>query len=280
VLLLGCDHEVKLQGAFSQPCPLPNALALKIVQTMADLWNADSKPRYLRFTTLLTGHGSVYLPADSTAVCSRGRFQPMRDVAFSQAGIQHIAVRHQPKIKVTYLDTQPGERRTIVNLHELVAAMQRRFPAVKMNIMLPQSMAAEEQMRELSDTTILVSNVGSRSFRLVFLPDGGRALLVGAPELEHGLAYTHDKELTCWAHIGYVTAVMYRVFDKADYTPGRQRPIPSYNMTQAEMVKKLAWQTRMQIWDADIKVNEQRFGDLLEEELSNIERERMMQLEG
>jgi hypothetical protein len=221
----------------------------------------------------------VYLPANHFAVCSRGRFQPMREIAYSQVGIQHIAVRHQPQLKVTYLDTMPGERRSILNLHKLVDAMQHRFPTVKMNVMQPRLMSADEQTRQLSETSILVSNIGSRSFRLIFLPDGARVLFIGAPEIaateKYGKLYEHDKELTCWAYIGYVTPIMYRVFNETMYRPAEKRPISARLQVDSHKgTQKRKWQSRMQIWDADIIVEEKRFGDLLEEELSNIEMER------
>ena len=47
----------------------------------------------------------------------------------------------------------------------------------------------KEQLQLLSQATVMVSNIGSRSFRLIYLPNGASTILVGPPEyhplLEH-----------------------------------------------------------------------------------------------
>ena len=39
-----------------------------------------------------------------------------------------------------------------------------------------------EQLELISQATVLVSNIGSRSFRLIYLPNGATTILVGPPE--------------------------------------------------------------------------------------------------
>ena len=40
----------------------------------------------------------------------------------------------------------------------------------------------QEQLEVISQATVLVSNIGSRSFRLIYLPNGATTILVGPPE--------------------------------------------------------------------------------------------------
>ena len=40
----------------------------------------------------------------------------------------------------------------------------------------------EDQLKLLSKATVVITNVGSRSFRLIYLPNGASVILVGPPE--------------------------------------------------------------------------------------------------
>jgi hypothetical protein len=78
----------------------------------------------------------------------------------------------------------------------------------------PPPCAGEEQMKLLSETTVLVSNIGSRSFRLVFLPDGAQAINVGTLETwgpegppENDLPFLESD--MCWDFLGYVRVWRY-----------------------------------------------------------------------
>ena len=49
----------------------------------------------------------------------------------------------------------------------------------------------EEQLKLLSQATVVVSNIGSRSFRLIYLPNGATTILVGPPECAPSSASSH-----------------------------------------------------------------------------------------
>jgi hypothetical protein len=75
--------------------------------------------------------------------------------------------------------------------------------------------AGEEQTEILSKTTVLVTSIGSRSFRMVYLPDGAQVILVGPPEKlgrrgdEVNPAPFREVEW-CWAYLGYFNMILYR----------------------------------------------------------------------
>eukprot|EP00892_Ulva_mutabilis_P000921 jgi/Ulvmu1/1082/UM105_0041.1 len=61
----------------------------------------------------------------------------------------------------------------------------------------------------LARTTVLISTIGSRSFRLVYLPDGAQMIIVSPPcwRLPNGrgsFPYPFDATDCCWDFLGYV----------------------------------------------------------------------------
>jgi hypothetical protein len=63
---------------------------------------------------------------------------------------------------------------TVAPAQELAAAARRHFPGAHVHALSLIYLSPLEQMAILSRTTVLVSNIGSRSFRMIFLPDGAQ----------------------------------------------------------------------------------------------------------
>lgn len=62
-------------------------------------------------------------------------------------------------------------------------------------------------------STVLVFNIGSRSFRLLFLPDGAQEILVGAFEVEDLLGFPFKEIYTYWGFLGFVEVWGYHVYN-------------------------------------------------------------------
>jgi hypothetical protein len=56
-------------------------------------------------------------------------------------------------------------------------ALRERFPHVDVDIVQMRDLSPPEQLDELARTSVLISNLGSKSFRLVMLPDGAQACI-------------------------------------------------------------------------------------------------------
>ena len=55
--------------------------------------------------------------------------------------------------------------------------MRERFPHADVDVLQMRDLSKAEQLEELSRTSVLVSNLGSKSFRMVLLPDGAQVRL-------------------------------------------------------------------------------------------------------
>lgn len=63
---------------------------------------------------------------------------------------------------------------------------------------------------------MLVSTIGSRSFRLIYLPDGAQMIIVGPPQwrLQDGqgsFPFPFDETDRCWGFLGYVNVLRHHV---------------------------------------------------------------------
>ena len=76
--------------------------------------------------------------------------------------------------------------------------------------------AGKEQIELLARTTVLVSTIGSRSFRLVYLPDGAQMVIVGPPlwrrtDGSSTFPFPFDETDRCWGFLGYVNVLRQHV---------------------------------------------------------------------
>ena len=74
--------------------------------------------------------------------------------------------------------------------------------------------AGKEQIELLSRTTVLVSTIGSRSFRLIYLPDGAQMIIVSPPVWQKPdgsgtFPLPFDETDRCWGFLGYVSVLRY-----------------------------------------------------------------------
>jgi hypothetical protein len=114
----------------------------------------------------------------------------MRDIAYEEAGVTHIPAIEQPQQVITILARDVKvERRGILNLDEISAALTDAFPdaSVEVHWMKRDSLSPSEQLDVLARTTVLVSNIGSASFRMIYLPDGAQ---VCQPVITYTAIYT------------------------------------------------------------------------------------------
>jgi hypothetical protein len=134
---------------------------------------------YVRFETLLVGWGPLTYPNFredpplTQQKCSRERWQPLRELAYERMGVQHTPAALQGVPRITLLDA-PGERRAVLNAATAADALRARFPSADVRLVVMRELSAEQQLHVLSQTSVFVSNIGSRSFRLLYLPDGAQ----------------------------------------------------------------------------------------------------------
>ena len=90
-------------------------------------------------------------------------------------------------------ETHTGEYsqtlRLIKDLTTRIVQQWCMLAGVRMEHVQISTYPLKEQLQLLSQATVMVSNIGSRSFRLIYLPNGASTILVGPPEyhplLEH-----------------------------------------------------------------------------------------------
>ena len=80
--------------------------------------------------------------------------------------------------------------------------------------------AGKEQIELLARTTVLVSTIGSRSFRLVYLPDGAQMIIVSPPLWQQpdgsgSFPFPFDETDRCWGFLGYVNVLRHHVVQGA-----------------------------------------------------------------
>lgn len=236
--------------------------------------DTKSKPRYVRFDDMVAGYGGIdfieaFKPGDDGLPsqlrglpCTHDRWMMMRDTAYGIARVKHVPAAQQ-KARVLFLEHLPDERRAVLNMPEVLDALHQRFADINVDSIPMSTMSADQQLRELSSTTILISNVGSASFRMVYLPTGAQVILIGSPTK----AQSNDTEVeltpfkeadACWAHLGYINIWQYFV-GQGEFTLAAGRdslldesgiPTHQYHFYRA--------------WDADVTLDAQRIGDLIQ----------------
>lgn len=150
---------------------------------MAALAPAGQGDRLIRFRDVVAGYGGQDLRGDDLppTACAGPGFIMQQRIAHRNAGIKHRSVSQLPISKVLFGDKPLDDKRRIVNLLETVDHLRKRFPRVQFKSLIMSDLDSQEQLEELSQTSIFVTPIGSSSFRLIYLPEGAHAILVGAP---------------------------------------------------------------------------------------------------
>jgi Glycosyltransferase 61 len=154
------------------------------------VWAADQAAEdgieWLRFKRLIAGHGqsmeSSWRSLPSTLMsflCGPRSWRVMRAHAYAAAGLPLRTASQLPRPRIVIFGGNPKsshpERRQILNEKELVPALRTRFSAVDIDVVAMRDLSVRQQLAELSRTTVLISPLGSKSFRLVMLPDGAQS---------------------------------------------------------------------------------------------------------
>lgn len=186
--------------------------------------------RYIRFPRLIAGvgstsqivqylrlfeHVSLYKLTRRAHMCHPWPWRSMRAIAYSNNDLEHTAA-HKLRPKVLIIDGVEGEKRRFQeDLSSMVPALRAEFPDAQIELVKISQLPGEEQMQLLSETTVLVTSVGSRSYWMMYLPDGAQVVLVGPPEF-YGADGTTPVELPfrevdwCWGNLGYFNILLYR----------------------------------------------------------------------
>ena len=137
---------------------------------------AMDKARYVHFEDVLaSGVGERWTPLGwQTKVCERSHFRDMRDVAYALNSIPHVPAAKHKRTVISFIYKQPGDKRRMIVDEAVLQKIQARYPGVEVRMRDVMLQDADAQLQWLSQTSILVANVGSPSIRLLYLPDGAQ----------------------------------------------------------------------------------------------------------
>jgi hypothetical protein len=93
--------------------------------------------------------------------------------------------------RILLLGRTAKESRRFLNVPEAILGLRSRFPGVRVEYAEMMDMTPEEQMHTLATTSVLITTVGSASFRLIYLPDGATTILMGAPVVRLPPSFHH-----------------------------------------------------------------------------------------
>ena len=161
--------------------------------------------RYLYFSDVIIGWGS--LPCQGAH-----HWLGLRDLAYKRAGVIARPASSLSPAQVTILQAAPHEPRQLTGMADKVAQLEQLLPGVQVVLSEMTGLDPKEQLSILANTTVLVSTVGSRGFRLVLLPSGAQTIIIGAPEAKIAGGDGRKRQLSgpfkevdsCWDMLGYV----------------------------------------------------------------------------
>lgn len=180
----------------------------------------------------LTGRVTVCsLRSKSSApdACEGPGFLSQQQIAYGNAGIVPRTVHQLPRIKVLFGDKKMADKRRIVNIPETVEHLRIQFPGVEVKTLIMSALDSQEQLEELSTTTVFITSIGSSSFRLIYLPEGAHTILVGAPEgrVKVGNSWSQVEPFReaeqCWDRMEHVTINKYHVRTEGEHAFRHQR---------------------------------------------------------
>ena len=133
--------------------------------------------RYIHFESILaSGIGERWVGAGTLdRICEKSHFRNMRDLAYTLNARPIIPANRQPRIHISFLYKKPGDKRRMVVDKQVLEAVQARFPDADIKMHDATVQDTDTQVAWLSRTSVFIANVGSPSFRMVYLPDGAQA---------------------------------------------------------------------------------------------------------
>eukprot|EP00892_Ulva_mutabilis_P006239 jgi/Ulvmu1/3988/UM183_0007.1 len=229
--------------------------------------------KYIQFSEIIGGQGPADLAtqlgnarehpndkdyAEWAHTCQPAMFANMREVAYRNYGLK-VASAAELDPFVLFLDGKPTDKRHLTNADDLIPKLQQKFPGVRMEHVQISDYPLEKQLDYLSKATVVVTNIGSRSFRLIYLPNGASVILVGPPEYaiklpprKQGSPWTVEtiempfqEIVSCWAYIGYVQMLQYHV------------------QSEAEVFRNKVWRSWKNARDTDIVLDEGKLSNML-----------------
>ena len=137
------------------------------------------EPQYILVReALLSGMSNRWWTTEGEA-CKRAQYSALRDHAWSIYGIQPKAARKPAdRIRMTFLIKAESDRRQMLVGPEVLDAVRTNFPQIDIDLQVASAQEQSVQLRWLAETDIFVSNIGSASFRMLYLPDGAQVRLL------------------------------------------------------------------------------------------------------
>ena len=135
---------------------------------------ATKRPRYLRLRQALLSGSSDRHWTDAAGACKGADFAQMRDHAHALNGI--VAPQRAPsdRVRLAVVLKATSDRRQLIVPPAVVRAVREKFPQVDVELHTAAQEDEGAQLSWLARTDILVSNLGSASFRMMLLPDGAQ----------------------------------------------------------------------------------------------------------
>lgn len=113
--------------------------------------------------------------ANKPGACKDVPFEVVRDHAWSMYGIAPKPVRKPAdRIRMTFLIKSETDRRQMIVPPEVMDAVHTNFPQIDIDLQVASVQEQAVQLQWLANTDIFVSNIGSASFRMLYLPDGAQ----------------------------------------------------------------------------------------------------------
>ena len=144
----------------------------------------DTAPTWLHLKDVVAGAGRPLFAlfrqmpfSHRNHLCEPTAWRAMRAHAYAAAAVAHVPAPLQPTQQVTIFGSNAAaveESRRLLNDEELAAELRRALPAANVTVVEIADLAVDEQIAVLARTTLLISMLGSKSFRLAFLPDGAQ----------------------------------------------------------------------------------------------------------
>ena len=114
----------------------------------------------------------------------------------------------QPRQRIVLLGTHPQsgiaiEQRSILNEEALLEELRVRFPRVDIDVVEMRDLKPQQQLVELSRTSVMITAQGSKSFRMVLLPDGAQVRCNAGMRIARARHALSDAwcESSCFRHV-------------------------------------------------------------------------------
>jgi hypothetical protein len=141
--------------------------------------------RYVRLQNVLASGASMDWTkgGDASRACARARFREMRGTAYRLFNVPHAPAAQQERVTLSVLVKTEKDKRQMLVPGATADAVRERFPGVDIDFHVAANEDLGVQLSWLSRTSIFLCNIGSPSFRMVFLPDGAQVQRPLAPRL-------------------------------------------------------------------------------------------------